>query len=98
MDVNTTLASRLYETMQGALRAEPGADRASAAETAHQAAANFVDLLRKGEEASQAGMLGQADPQSVVTALASAEMAVRSAVSIRDKVVESYQQILQMPV
>jgi flagellar hook-basal body complex protein FliE len=34
----------------------------------------------------------------VVTALASAEIALQSAVSIRDKVVESYQEILRMPV
>ena len=54
--------------------------------------------MRAAETTSIAGMIGKADPQSVVTALASAEIAVQSAASVRDKVVESYQEILRMPI
>ena len=38
------------------------------------------------------------DPQAVVEALAATEMAVQTAVAVRDKVVEAYQEILRMPV
>ena len=39
-----------------------------------------------------------ADPHSLVQALASSELAVETAVTLRDKVVEAYQEILRMPV
>lgn len=103
MEPTSALAGQFYQNVQGALspsrlgalqpEAAPGAG-----ETAARAAASFIDALRQGEETAKAGMVGGADPQSVVTALASAEIAVQSAISIRDKVVESYQEILRMPV
>jgi flagellar hook-basal body complex protein FliE len=43
-------------------------------------------------------MVGRAEPQSVVMALASSEFAVETAVTMRNKVVEAYQEILRMPV
>ncbi|MEX2520266.1 MAG: flagellar hook-basal body complex protein FliE [Paracoccaceae bacterium] len=98
MEINSALASRLYQNVQGALQPGEGAALPSAGDTAARAARSFVETLRQGEEVAQAGMVGRADPQSVVTALASAELAVQSAVSIRDRVVESYQEILRMPV
>ena len=48
--------------------------------------------------ASKAGMIGTADAHSVVQALAASELAIESAVTVRDKVVEAYQEILRMPV
>lgn len=98
MEINSALASRLYQNVQGALQPGEGSARPSAGDTAARAAQSFVETLRQGEEVAQAGLVGRADPQSVVTALASAELAVQSAVSIRDRVVESYQEILRMPV
>ncbi|MFN3263078.1 MAG: flagellar hook-basal body complex protein FliE [Pikeienuella sp.] len=100
MEVNSALASRLYQNVQGALAPGDGNRKArpGMAETAQEAAQSFVETLRQGEETAKAGMVGKADPQSVVTALASAELAVQSAISIRDRVVESYQEILRMPV
>lgn len=99
MEVNSALASRFYQNVQGALRpGEAGTGKPSAGESAMDAAKSFVETLRQADETAQAGRVGRADPQSVVTALASAEIALQSAVSIRDKVVESYQEILRMPV
>jgi len=43
-------------------------------------------------------MTGKADTQSLVQALAQTELAVETAVAVRDKVVEAYQEILRMPV
>jgi flagellar hook-basal body complex protein FliE len=39
-----------------------------------------------------------ADPHAMVAALANAEMMLDAAVTIRDKVVEAYQELLRMPV
>ena len=41
---------------------------------------------------------GNADPHALVTALAQSELAVETAVTLRNKVVEAYQEILRMPV
>ena len=45
-----------------------------------------------------ATMTGRADPHSLVEALSATELAVETAVVLRDKVVEAYQEILRMPV
>jgi len=42
--------------------------------------------------------MGGADPHALVQALASSETAVETVVTMRDKVVEAYQEILRMPV
>ena len=43
-------------------------------------------------------MAGKADPQALVQALAESQLAVETAVTVRDRVVEAYQEILRMPV
>ena len=45
-----------------------------------------------------AAMTSGADPHALVQALAQTELAVETAVTIRNKVVGAYQEILRMPV
>ncbi|MDT0681691.1 flagellar hook-basal body complex protein FliE [Roseicyclus sp. F158] len=59
---------------------------------------NMTATVAKGEATAKAAMLGEADPHSLVSALAQTELAVETAATIRDKVVEAYQEILRMPV
>ena len=61
-------------------------------------ARDFAATLREGEATAQAAMTGDADPHALVHALAQTELAVETAVTVRDKVVEAYQEILRMPV
>ena len=61
-------------------------------------AKDFLGAMREGEATVKAGLVGRADPQAVVEALAATELAVQTAVAVRDKVVEAYQEILRMPV
>lgn len=99
MEISSTLAGKFYQNIQstlGATSAETA--RPTASESAIGAVKSFVETMRAAETTSVSGMIGKADPQSVVTALASAEIAVQSAASVRDKVVESYQEILRMPI
>ncbi|MEL6125099.1 MAG: flagellar hook-basal body complex protein FliE [Pseudomonadota bacterium] len=91
MQVESTLASRLYKQAQGAT--QPGE-----AGGVGQFADSFYETMRAGEETAKAGLTGTADPQSVVEALAATELAVETAVTVRDRVVEAYQEILRMPV
>ena len=40
----------------------------------------------------------KADPHALVESLANTQLAVETAVTVRDRVVEAYQEILRMPV
>ena len=61
-------------------------------------AADFAQTLAEGEAAAKGTMVGSADAHSLVQALAQTELAIQTAVTVRDKVVEAYQEILRMPV
>ena len=100
MDIKATLASQLYSQVQAAARPAPGdVPPVRTAGVAFRAAAtDFMAEMRQGEETVKAGLAGRADPQAVVVALAATELAVQTAVAVRDKVVEAYQEILRMPV
>ncbi|WP_136635980.1 flagellar hook-basal body complex protein FliE [Pseudooceanicola onchidii] len=62
------------------------------------AMSDFASTLQEGETLAKAAMVGQADPHALVQALSQTELAVETAVTVRDKVVEAYQEILRMPV
>jgi len=53
---------------------------------------------KDAEKLSMAAIAGKADINEVVTAVAEAEVTVQAVVNIRDKVIESYKQIIRMPV
>ncbi|MEL6979524.1 MAG: flagellar hook-basal body complex protein FliE [Pseudomonadota bacterium] len=102
-------ASRLYNAALAASQPEPtalpplpGAEPAEAGpsftETMTEVAQDTVDTLVRGETTANAMIAGKADAQAVVEALAATEMALEMAVSIRDRVVTAYQEILRMPV
>ena len=61
-------------------------------------AEDFATTLQRGEETAMEAMTSGADPHSLVQALAQTELAVETAVTIRNRVVEAYQEILRMPV
>jgi flagellar hook-basal body complex protein FliE len=101
MDIKATLASQLYSLAQTAARPAAAPDPApvrTAGAAFSAAAEDFMATLRAGEETVKAGLAGRADPQAVVEALAATELAVQTAVAVRDRVVEAYQEILRMPV
>ena len=72
--------------------------RRSASGTPGRKLSDFASTLKEGEAAAKAAMVGQADPHTLVQALTQTELAVETAVTVRDKVVEAYQEILRMPV
>lgn len=59
---------------------------------------DFASTLAQGEQTAMAAMTGGADPHALVQALTQVELAVETAVTVRNKVVEAYQEILRMPV
>ena len=97
MDVKTSFAAQTYAQARPVTAPRPQPD-GSAASGFAQLAGSFVDTRRFGEELAKTAMLGGADPHALVQALAATELAVETAVTVRNKVVEAYQEILRMPV
>lgn len=62
------------------------------------AAQDFMTTLQESENTAIAAMTTGTDPHALVQALAQTELAVQTAVTVRDKVVEAYQEILRMPI
>ena len=77
--------------------AEPAAEGASFGDMLKQVADNAIGTLREGEQKSFEGAIGKADLTDVVNAVTNAEVTLQAVVSVRDRVISAYQEILRMP-
>ena len=59
---------------------------------------SVVDVGRKSDAQSVAMAQGKANVVDVVTAVAETEVAVGTLVSVRDRVIQSYEDIMKMPI
>ena len=57
-----------------------------------------VSAMQAGEQASIQGLEGKLDAQSVVEAVAAAELTLQTVTAVRDRVVEAYQELIRMPI
>lgn len=62
------------------------------------AARDFAAVMAQADTVAVGAMQGRSDTQALVQSIAQAQVALETAVAIRDKVVEAYQEILRMPV
>ena len=96
---NKARAASAIESYQQARPAtEPVETETQPVVAAREIISDFATTLARSEEMSKQAMIGDADPHALVQALAQTELAVEAAVSVRNKVVEAYQEILRMPV
>lgn len=93
MDISA-LVAQTYTANKKATAPQPGSSGAGLT----QAAQDFAATLRASETTALQSMTTGADPHALVQALAQTELAVQTAVTVRDRVVEAYQEILRMPV
>ena len=63
-----------------------------------QVTTDAVGTLKAGEAASISAMQGKESTRRVVEALMSAEQALQTAVAVRDKVVQAYQEVVRMSI
>lgn len=94
MDIQTNLVAQNYAAGKSALAPVEG----SGSNAFANAAQDFLSTLQSSENVAMQSMTGGADPHALVQALAQTELAVQTAVTVRDKVIEAYQEILRMPV
>ncbi len=100
MDLKSALATQGYISTRPATQPKPEPGGAAAKDTGSFAkvAETLEQTVRNGEQTALDAMTGKADPHALVQALAQTELAVETAVTVRNKVVEAYQEILRMPV
>lgn len=93
MDIHTLNAAKNYAALKDVTK--PSATDGNVAITM---AKDFAQTLAQGENAALQATQGSIDPHTLVQALAQSELAVETAITVRNKVVEAYQEILRMPV
>ena len=59
---------------------------------------SVVEAGRKSDNQTLAAAAGKANVIDVVTAVAETEVAVSTLVSVRDRVIQSYEEIMRMPI
>ena len=91
----TRVASAYAEARAAAAPAPSAATQAGGITAA---ARDFAAVIAQADTSAVQAMQGRADTQALVHSIAEAQMAMETAVAIRDKVVEAYQDILRMPV
>ncbi len=57
-----------------------------------------VEIGRQSEAMSAKAIAGQADLNEVVSAVTNAEITLQTVVAIRDRMIQAYQEIVQMPI
>ncbi len=92
MDINAALAAQRYTASRPATAPDP------TVEAAASTASDFLTTLQNAEETAKSALAGEADTHALVQAMAETKFAVDTAVVVRNKVVEAYQEILRMPV
>lgn len=95
MLMNSVLAGQGYVAAKPATKPS---DRPNMADAAAGVARDFATTLVNGEQVAEHALIRDADPHALVQAMAQTELAVEAAVTVRNKVVEAYQEILRMPV
>lgn len=98
MDIRALSAASGYAAAKPATKIDPDHHGQSIGARANASFESFTQTLQASEAASVQAMTGQGDPHVLVQALAQTELAVETAVTVRNKVVEAYQEILRMPV
>ncbi|MEH6725929.1 MAG: flagellar hook-basal body complex protein FliE [Hyphomicrobiales bacterium] len=108
MAINTSLgAANAYSAAAKAISQSPAktaeikpASDNSFATMVSQAATNAVETGKASEQASMAFATGQptANMVEMVTAVAETELALQTMVSVRDRVISAYEEIMRMPI
>jgi len=106
MSVLPAAAAAAYQSIAGMGSGAAGANAAAAAPGGvnsfgaflSQAIQDSVGTMKTGEQLATAQVAGQANIVDVVNAVNAAEMTLDTVVAVRDKVVQAYQSIMNMPI
>ena len=94
--VSPSGAANAYARVQSG--AAGGAEGAGFGDVLGRAMQGVVDAGHQADTQSMQAIAGQGNLTDVVTAVSRAELALQSAVAIRDRVVQAYQDVMRMPI
>ena len=98
MEPTALSALRGYQTAKKAIAPDAKLSGTDTKNSLAKGAEEFSKVFETVEKTVQAASVGKADAHSVVEAMASAELALETAVTVRNRVVEAYQELLRMPI
>jgi flagellar hook-basal body complex protein FliE len=97
-----TAAANAYASISslvsGAGAGAPAAKGGGFGDMLEQAIAGFAEQGRTADAKAMEALSGKADVVDVVTAVAESELALDTLVSVRDKVIAAYEEIMRMPI
>ena len=88
--------ARITDTGGGAKGSDAGGQSFSA--VLKEAIGGVLDVGRKSDAQTVSMAQGKANVMDVVTAVAETDVAVSTLVSVRDRVIQSYEDIMRMPI
>ena len=97
---NPALAASAYMNTAKAVQggAVAGNDGMSFADFLQQKASQAVDTMKAGEKTSAQAVPGEADLTDVVQAVTDAELTLQTVMTVRDRLIGAYQDIMRMPI
>lgn len=92
--------ARVTGAPKPAMPAPEGAQQGGGAfgDMVKQALEAVTDQAKASDKAAMDAVAGKADIVDVVTAVAESELALETLVSVRDKVISAYEEIMRMPI
>jgi len=91
-------AASAYARVQGGGQGDGGPSTPGFGDALTRALGSVVDAGHKADAQSMQAIAGSGNLTEVVTAVSRAELALQSAVAIRDRVVQAYQDVMRMPI
>ena len=98
LTVSPAGAASAYARAQGGGLPESGPSATGFGDALTKALGSVVDAGHQADAQSMKAIAGGGNLTDVVTAVSRAELALQSAVAIRDKVVQAYQDVMRMPI
>lgn len=98
LTVSPAGAASAYARVQGGGLPGAGPSAAGFGDALTKALGSVVDAGHEADAKSMQAIAGGGNLTDVVTAVSRAELALQSAVAIRDKVVQAYQDVMRMPI
>jgi len=93
-----SVAAKLNTAVQSGKSGNKVAEAGNFEELVKSAVEGVVESGKVAESKSAALMTGKADVVDVVTAIAETEVALETMVSVRDRVISAYEEIMRMPI
>ena len=91
-------AASAYARVQNGVGTEAGPAAPGFGDALTRALGSVVDAGHKADAQTMQAIAGGGNLTEVVTAVSRAELALQSAVAIRDRVVQAYQDVMRMPI